>query len=198
MCRLKLYSLFILFLLPGKVFSSDIFVISDSIKTKLVHLKIRDVNGKVYQIENRISVFVFMDVECPISQFFTKNLQTLSVKFAKEGIIFIAVFPTKYTNENEIKSFNNKYNFTIPSVLDKFQHITKLLNANVTPEVFVLNKKSEIVYSGCIDNSFFALGKLNLNPQKFYLEQTFELLINNKIPLKSHVEAIGCEIQRIP
>ncbi len=198
MCRLKFCSLFILFLLSGKVSSNDDFVISDSIKTKLVHLKIRDVNGKVYQIQNKISVFVFMDVECPISQFYTKNLQTLSVKFAKEGIIFIAVFPTKYTNKNEIKSFNNKYNFTIPSALDKFQHTTKLLNANVTPEVFVLNKKSEIVYSGCIDNSFFALGKRNLNPQKFYLEQTLELLINNKIPLKSHVEAIGCEIQRIP
>ena len=198
MCRLKFCSLFILLLLSGRVFANDDFVISDSIKTKLVHLKIRDVNGKVYQIQNRISVFVFIDIECPISKFYTKSLQTLSVKFAKEEIVFIAVFPTKYTDENEIKSFNNKYNFTIPSVLDKFQHITKLLNANVTPEVFVLNKKNEIIYSGCIDDSFFALGKRNLNPKKFYLEQTLDLLINNKIPLKSHVEAIGCEIQRIP
>ena len=188
------FPIFILLLLSEKIFSNSDFSISDSVKTKLVHLKIKDINGKIYQVQNKISVFVFMDVECPISQFYTKNLQNLSIRYAKKGIIFIAVFPTKYAHKNEIQSFNKKYELTVPSILDKSQNITKQLNATVTPEVFVIDKKSEIVYSGCIDDSFFALGKRNLNPKKFYLEQTLDLLINNKIPLRSHVKSIGCEI----
>lgn len=193
---LKICSTFILLLLFGKTFPSNNLIVSYSDRAKPIPTKFRDINGKVYQIRNK--VFVFMDVECPISQFYTKSLQKLSIKYAMVGVIFITVFPTKYVNENEIIAFNHKYNLTIPSVLDKFQSITKKLNASVTPEVIVVNQNNEISYSGSIDDSYFALGKRNLNPKKNYLEDALNSIIKNQKPLIPHSNAIGCEIQRIP
>ena len=186
------------FLTCEKAFSIVSNVNLDSASVESRFLKVVDINRKLYTLRNKVCVFIFLDVECPISQYYTQNLQKLFVKYQMANIVFFTIFPTKYTHKAEIEFFNKKYELTIPSILDKFQNITKKLNATVTPEVFVLNKGGQIVYSGCIDNSFFALGKRNLTPKKLYLEQTLELLINNKVPQKSHVEAIGCEIQRIP
>ena len=192
----KMLLIFIILSLNLNAISTN-FLIENKEKLSIIN-KIKDINGKTYSLKNKICVFVFIDIECPISQFYTKTLQNIYLKYAKREIVFSAVFQTKYISVEEIKSFNKKYNLTIPSVLDKYQHITKQLNARITPEVFVLNQKNEIVYSGCIDDSFFAVGKRNINPKNFYLEQTLDLILKNKNLLKSHIEAIGCEIQRIP
>ena len=198
MVKIKLIFMVSYFLTCEKAFSIVSNVNLDSASVESRFLKVVDINRKLYTLRNKVCVFIFLDVECPISQYYTQNLQKLFVKYQMANIVFFTIFPTKYTHKAEIEFFNKKYELTIPSILDKFQNITKKLNATVTPEVFVLNKGGQIVDSGCIDNSFFALGKRNLTPKKLYLEQTLELLINNKVPQKSHVEAIGCEIQRIP
>lgn len=196
MYRLKLCSTFILLLVFGKTFPRNKFIISNASITKPIPTKFRDINGKVHQMQKK--VFVFMDIECPISQFYTKSLQKLSTKYALLGFHFIAVFPTNYTTEDDIILFNQKYNLTIPSVLDKYQIITKKLNASITPEVFVVNQNNIISYSGSIDDSYLTLGKRNRHPTQNYLEEALNSIIKNKKPLIFHSNAIGCEIQRIP
>jgi len=193
---LKLYSTFILLIFVGKTSPTNNVIIPNSSISNPAPTKFRDINGKVHQMQNK--VFVFIDVECPISQYYTQSLQKLSTKYALVGFHFITVFPTKYTTEDDIISFNQKCNLTIPSVLDKFQIITKKLNASITPEVFVVNQDNIISYSGSIDDGYISLGKRNRKPKINYLEEALNSIIKNKKPLISHSNAIGCEIQRIP
>lgn len=174
------------------------FFLNEKSSKLMILNKVKDINGVTYCLKNKICVFIFIDRECPISQFYTKILQNIYLKHAKREIIFLAVFPTKYTPVEDIKLFNKKYQLDIPSVLDDSQNITQKLNATTTPQVFVLNKKQEIYYYGCIDDSYFALGKRNLNPTKFYLEDALTSIIKDKKPIISHSKAVGCEIQRLP
>lgn len=189
------------FLVVTESYSNNISSSSDSVfksSTLLIDiLTVKDINGVSYSLRNKTKIFIFLDVECPISQSYTLYLEKLHLKYEKLGILFFCVFPTKYTEVEEIIVFNKKYNLTIPSVLDKFQSITKKLNATITPEVFVINPKNEICYFGGIDNNYFALGKRNLKPKIFYMEEALDSVIKNKKIQLFHNQAIGCEIQRI-
>jgi thiol-disulfide isomerase/thioredoxin len=191
----RVYSFTLLLLIFGNFFSNK-FLLLPEFKKPIIS-KIKDINNKVYFLKNKIVVLVFLDTECPISQFYTKSLQKLVLEYENSNILFLTVFPTKYTHEEDIRSFNKKYKLNILSILDQNQILTKKLNATITPEVFVLNQKSEIVYFGSIDDSYFALGKRNINPQKKYLKDAIQSTIFQKKPSFFHIEAIGCEIQRI-
>lgn len=201
MSRIIEIIMLISFLTVTESYSKSICTFSDSVSKSsdlFINIPIvKDINGVSYSSRNKTRIFVFLDVECPISQSYTLYLEKLYLKYKKLGILFFCVFPTKYTKVEEIIFFNKKYNLTIPSVLDKFQSITKKLNATITPEVFVINPKNEICYFGCIDNTFFALGKRNLKPKVFYLEEALNSVIKNKKMQSFHNQAIGCEIQRI-
>lgn len=201
MLRIIEIIMLISFLMVTESYSKNISSFSDSVfKSSALFIDIpivKDINGVSHLAQNKTRIFIFLDVECPISQSYTLYLEKLYLKYNKLGILFFCVFPTKYMNVEEILFFNKKYNLTIPSVLDKFQSITKKLNATITPEVFVMNPKNEICYFGCIDDNFFALGKRNLKPKIFYLEEAINSVIKNKKIQSFHNQAIGCEIQRI-
>ena len=157
------------FLCVEKSYSNFHKMHCDSTKSKSRLISVEDINLKKYSVKNKNSVFIFLDVDCPISQYYTKTLQDTFLRYSGTNILFFTVFPTRYLHIEEISHFNKRYGLTIPSVLDKFQNITKYLNATITPEVVIINKNNEILYSGCIDDCYFALGKRNLNPQKTYL-----------------------------
>jgi peroxiredoxin len=177
------------------------FVLSDSIKAvsakKVEHFKFRDIKGEQYTSGRNIQVFVFLDTECPISQRYTNYLQELSAKFQQSDISFFCIFPTANTHEEDLKAFREKYNLTIPFIIDKYHHITKLLDAIATPEVFVLGKNHEILYQGMIDNKYYDLGKSRVQATEFYLVNALEAILKNQKPQIPYSQAIGCDIERI-
>ena len=177
------------------------FVLPDSIKVvstkKVEHFKFRDIQGEQYTSGQNIQVFVFLDTECPISQRYTSYLQELSVKFQQSDISFFGIFPTANTHEDDLRAFGIKYNLSIPFVVDKFHHLTKILDATATPEVFVLGKNHEILYQGMIDNKYYDLGKSRNQASEFYLLNALEAILKNQKPQIPYIQAIGCDIERI-
>jgi peroxiredoxin len=177
------------------------FVLSDSIKIvsakKVENFKFRDMEGMQYVSGQNIQVFIFLDIECPISQRYTSYLQELSAKFQQSNVSFFGIFPTANVHQDDLKVFGGKYNFTIPFVIDKFHHITKLLDATATPEVFVLGKNQEILYQGMIDNKYYDLGKSISQASEFYLVNALEAILKNQKPQIPYIQAIGCDIERI-
>ncbi len=173
----------------------------DSIKIisakKVENFKFRDIKGKQYISGQNVQVFIFLDTECPISQRYTSYLQELSAKFQQSNVSFFGIFPTANVHEDDLKVFGEKYNLTIPFVIDKFHHITKLLDATATPEVFVLGKNQEILYQGMIDNKYYDLGKSRSQASEFYLVNALEAILKNQKPQIPYIQAIGCDIERI-
>lgn len=58
--------------------------------------------------------------------------------------------------------------------------LAKYLKATTTPEVFVLNNKGEVVYSGAIDNWAIDLGEKRQVITEFYLKDALNALLQNK------------------
>ena len=160
-------------------------------------LHLKDLNNNEYKIiKNTINVFVFLDTECPISQQYVRNLETLRLAFSQKNIQFWAVFPTKGVTKDEIIAFQEKYDFQYSSVIDYNMKLTKKLDAKTTPEVFIVNNKNRILYRGAIDDLYYDLGKKRPEASIFYLKDALNNIINKQKITIQKTEAIGCDIER--
>ncbi len=160
-----------------------------------IHLK--DLENNAYKpIKNAVNVLVFLDTECPISQQYVRELETLRLAFSQENIHFCAIFPTKGVTKHDVVVFQKKYNFLYECIIDYDKKLTIRLNAKTTPEVFIVNDKNKIFYQGAIDNLYYDLGKKRLKASIFYLKNALNNIIEHQpITIKS-IQAVGCDIER--
>ena len=169
------------------------FISTEAFSQKKLHLK--DLENNEYElIKNAINVFVFLDTECPISQQYVRNLETLRLAFSQKNVQFWAVFPTKGVTKDEIIAFQKKYDFQYSCIIDHNIKLTKKLDAKTTPEVFIL--KNKILYRGAIDDLYYDLGKKRPEASIFYLKDALNNIINKQKITIQKTEAIGCDIER--
>lgn len=160
-------------------------------------LHFKDLENNEYKLnKNSTNIFVFIDTECPISQRYVRNLESLRLEFNQKNIHFWAIFPTKSVTKEEIIVFQKRYNFQYPSIIDYNKELTIRLDAKTTPEVFILNDKSKILYRGAIDDLYYDLGKKRLKASIFYLEDALNNIIEHQPITIKTTQAIGCDIER--
>jgi hypothetical protein len=73
------------------------------------------------------------------------------------------------------------------------------LEADWTPECFLLDEAGNVMYSGRVNDLYFALGKHRAEPRVADLEEAVEAVLAGKRPPTSRTTPIGCPIEnRIP
>ncbi len=163
-------------------------------------LYFRDINRNIHQVKkNKINVFIFLDTECPISQRYTSSLLKIKNELDylyPKSIAFYTVFPTKGATSVEIHAFNDKFHFNYPSLLDSHHLFTNMLNATITPEVFVINQTGKLEYQGAIDNWYYQLGKARVKADSLYLKNAILAIFAKKKVEPKLTKAVGCDIER--
>jgi hypothetical protein len=143
-----------------------------------------------------IQVAIFMAVDCPITQKYLNTIKEIANQFSDKPVQFVGYFPAGLTKK-ESTSFRNEYK--IPNAIeltdDKKHEWTEMLDAKVTPEVFVLKDK-QVLYRGAIDNWFYELGRYRKEVTAHYLIDAIQAGLNNEKPSITETEALGCFIQR--
>lgn len=138
-------------------------------------------------------LIVFMAPKCPICQDYSVVLNDLAGAFAGK-VHFVAYFPNEHTSPEEVSDFSNQYQLTFEA-----QHgglnLARQLGAEVTPEVFLINNDGEVLYSGRIDNRFFALGKRRTKVTRHDLHTALTQCIHGQTPEPESTQAVGCIIE---
>ncbi len=143
-----------------------------------------------------LKVYFFLATTCPISQQYTAYINQFSASASQKNIQVELVFPSdKRKIKNEVKTFIQQYQLTAKWTIDQNYLLSKKLNATVTPEVFVLNEKNEILYHGAIDNWFYALGKNRMNITEHYLDDAIAQALNKQAVMLPYVKPVGCFIE---
>ncbi len=140
------------------------------------------------------TVYVFLSENCPICQSYTLTLKQLDTKYKSKHIRIIGVFPNYYSTQETIDEFKKKYAIPFDLVIDKKGELTKHFKASITPEVFVESPAKKLLYSGRIDDSFYALGKRRQVITSTELADAIEEIVSGK-PIKiTKTQAVGCII----
>jgi len=140
-----------------------------------------------------LTVYFVLATSCPISQQYTSEIKRLNQLYSKKSVNFCLVFPSK--NKKAVKNFMTTYGLNMAVKIDKRFNLVNELHATVTPEVFLLNEKKEILYHGAIDNWYYALGKNRLEITEHYFEDALIAAINNQPIIKPFFEPVGCFIE---
>lgn len=144
--------------------------------------------------QNKASIIVFFDIECPICQKYTKLLKEINQKYDSQGVKVYLVYPHKSIDKAAFKTFKKEYQFDLPIYFDNKRKLLHQLKGSVTPEAFLLNNQGKIIYHGAIDNWFYSLGKNRAQATENYLLEAIEALQKGEDVKIAYHEPIGCAL----
>jgi len=101
--------------------------------------------------ETRVgTVIAFLSARCPATDEAAERINTVQEEYRHKKILWVGIDSNPAESGAELREFCQKHGMIFPVYLDPGRKIQKLFGAKVTPEVFLLNARSEIVYYGAI------------------------------------------------
>ena len=158
---------------------------------------LKNYDGKEFSLaqltkENKLTVVMFIATQCPVSNAYNERMVKLYDTFSKKGIAFVGVNANKAESVSDIASHSKEHGFKFPVLKDEQNKIADLYNAQVTPEIFVINPKGALVYHGRIDDS-----RKGDNIKSQDLAVALDALLAGKEVAVTETKAVGCSIKRI-
>lgn len=141
------------------------------------------------------TIIVLLLPDCPACQSYSRTLNQLYKTYTKNSVRFYGIFPGAYNTLDEMKQFKKEYEIAFPLLRDPDKILVKSLHATTVPEVFLINKNGETVYSGRIDDWMYALGKKRSIITRHDLKDALNALLANKKIAVSKTVPIGCIIE---
>ncbi len=138
-------------------------------------------------------VLVFLSPTCPICQKYTLTIKALQAQYPQ--LNWVGIFP-KWVSKADIEAFNTRFTPEIPLLLDKKNRLVHRIGASITPEVFLLNPKGQILYSGAIDNWYVTPGQNRVQPSEFYLKNALEQYFSGYDISLKRTQPVGCIIEQ--
>lgn len=158
--------------------------------------KLKDYTGKEHALYewkgNKAVVVMFIATQCPVSNAYNQRMVELANDYKSKGIAFVAINANKQESVDEIAGHAKKNNFPFPVLKDTDNIIADYFNAQVTPEVYVLDSNWVAKYHGRIDNDK-DLAKVNSKD----LRSALDAVLAGKAVEKSETKAFGCSIKRV-
>ena len=157
-----------------------------------------DVKGKQHapfkSDKTKAVVFIFMLRDCPVSNVYAPELTRIHKEYSAKGVALYLVHPDRDTNAKSAIAHAKEYKLNAPVVLDHDHKLTRLAEAEVTPEAAVFDAKGRLVYRGRIDNLYAGFGKKRFKPTKRDLRDTLDAMLAGERLAKRTTEAVGCYI----
>lgn len=90
------------------------------------------------------TVLVFTTTDCPISNRYAPEIQSLAATFQTQGIGFTLVYPVSTDTPGVIREHVKKFGYALPVVRDTAQELVKHTGVRVTPEVAVIGAGGQV------------------------------------------------------
>jgi peroxiredoxin len=138
------------------------------------------------------TVVLFVATQCPVSNAYNERMAKLALKWAPQGVRFLAVNANSTESAAEVAAHAKEHGFPFPVVKDPGNKIADAWGALVTPESYVLDRDGTLRYHGRIDDSQDPSGVSHKD-----LDAAISAVIAGKAPAEARTRAFGCTIKRV-
>lgn len=165
-----------------------------------------DIDGKKVVLGDfggKITVVNFWATRCPIQQKWDPRLAEIVREYEEKGVRFLMINANGGNGEivdkdleegqkpyQEIRRVLEEKNLPYRVLIDEGNFVADVFQARVTPHIYVFDQKGTLVYKGLIDDD------MNGNPEKHYLADTLDQLLEGEEVEPSETRAQGCTIKR--
>lgn len=139
-------------------------------------------------------VFVFVSVECPISNRYAPEIRRLSDAFAPRGVSIKIVYPNPAESPSAIRTHLKDYSLPSMALRDPNQALAKMAGATITPEAALYDKQGRRLYLGRIDNRYVNLGVQRPSATEHDLEEALKATVVGRPVRQPTAPAVGCYI----
>lgn len=162
-------------------------------------LQLRDVDNHVVNpfqqaAGRKAVVFLFVSIDCPISNRYAPIVRQLNDTFAAKGVEFWLVYPNPFDTPDGIRKHLKDYSYTEGALLDPDHALAKLAKASVTPEAAIFDPQGRELYHGRIDDRYVNLSLERPAPTRHDLEDALNAIVLGKPIAQTSTTAVGCFI----
>ena len=152
------------------------------------------VDGSTVSLDNYLSVVViFTSNTCPFDRYYRDRINALIRSHGlRTPFILINSCPQEDESPEMMKTAYAAWNQNVPYLADKEQVAMNLFAARKTPQVFVLNSKHVVVYSGAIDDNAQVANAV----EESYLKDALDELSASQPVAIPATRPVGCSIRK--
>lgn len=167
-----------------------------AIGTVIDDFKLPDADGSEHSLKSLMgkkgAVVIFIATRCPVSNAYNERMEQLAKDYKAKGVSVIGINSNVTEPAAEVKSHAAEKHLTFTILKDDGNRVADRLGATRTPEVYVLDAGSKLVYHGRIDNSQKVEG-ITAND----LREALDEMLAGKSISKTGGAAFGCAIKRV-
>ena len=157
---------------------------------------LKDTTGAKHSLDDlkgKVVVLNFTSQECPWSRGADPGINDLAEKYTPQGVVFLGINSHRVTKPNGIAQYAKTNGIAYPILKDDSNRYADKVNARVTPEIFVLDKKGRVAYHGAFDDRKGPgeTGAAN------YVANALDSVLAGKSVAQPEVKAWGCGIKRV-
>ena len=141
----------------------------------------------------QLKVVFFLSPNCTICQFYSLEMRQLSEDYRESEIEFVGYAVGPLLTDSIVDAFRRVYKIPFPVLRDDSMHW--VLNATVTPEVFVIHN-DVVQYHGRIDDSFVRVGRRRAQVKNRELRSAIDSILQGRSVDVPFVPAVGCIIEK--
>ena len=142
----------------------------------------------------RAMAFLFVSVECPISNRYAPVVQRLHEAYSGQGVSFWLVYPNPSESPSAIRGHLAAYGYPVHALRDPKHDLVKLTGVTVTPEVAVYDGRQSLVYRGRLDDRYVRLGLERPAPTRQDLAEALASILTGRRVREAVTPAVGCFI----
>lgn len=158
---------------------------------------LKNYDGKEYSLdqirkEHKLTVIMFIATQCPISNAYNERMVKLYDAYHSKGVAFIGINSNKQESVEEIASHSKDNKFRFVVLKDVENKVADAYDAQVTPEIYVVNNEGTLLYHGRIDDN-----RNESRVENRDLAAALDALLAGKEPPRTETKAFGCTIKRV-
>jgi hypothetical protein len=161
-------------------------------------LRLLDLDGRAVdplgETRAKATVFIFVSVECPISNSYMPEYRRLKEEFSPKGIAIRLVYAAADEAPQAIRRHLKEHGCPVEAWRDPRHDLVKATGVRVTPEAAVIMPGRGLVYHGRIDDRYVELGKARPTALKHDLREVLKDILDGNLPRPRTAPAIGCYI----
>jgi peroxiredoxin len=164
-----------------------------AIGERISPLTFRESGGKAAHLAELLKsgpvTFVFVSTTCPVAKRYVERMKRLYQRYKAKGVHFFAVFPNTDETQESIRDYQERASLPFPTVRDVDAYLAQRLGATMTPQAFLIDTHSSLVYRGAIDDH-----RYESRVQETYLANALDACLAGRTIDLATTRALGCSI----